>query len=257
MGRTIDRIVFTSIAAFGLFALYMDAFGIIPVAAVMTFVSMACLKKLAGLIPENPIRKIRRRRAAARERLLQISLKNSAEAHGEILSILESAYPAAMKGAVLSVVLHYPGSTALSPDDVLKAWKSHRSADRLIVATPARVGNEAVAISETLKAPVVRILDEDALASLICRMTPAADQTSAHENQASARSKRTLHSRFDSLRRTAAKARPVKCLMYAAFMYLLFFITGSAVYLVSGAILTFIPAAAVRLRSAPESLFPD
>ena len=247
MGRKIDRIVLTSAAALFLHILFMGAFNSIPISLFMTFIAMICLKKLSGLIPSEKFGRKRRARENARKILEEIALTDVSQAHERLSEILTKAFPADSGKYSLDLVLRHPTGSPLTPDDILARWKARRSCARLIIASPAKAGKEALLLTEKLASPKVLVLDGPALIPIIMKTAPVPEK--------SVPKRVTIKQRVSALHAAAARAKPIKCLRASALLTLVFFISGSPTYLAAAIILAFIAAVALKPRKTPKSLF--
>lgn len=250
MARKIDLIALTLTASAALWLIFMDAFGSIPIAAILTFITMISLRKIIFAIPWSNFSRPRRAKQAAANSLKNLTLKDPAEARREIAEIIKKSYPGEKQPYSLSIILRHPSGQPITPDEIIGEWKSRKSSHRLVIAATVKASKESLSLCESLENPKIRLIDAPGLISMLAKQNP-------DPKKAPTAPKRTLKKRLSSIFAAASRARPGKCSLYSILMALLFFLTASPAYLAACLVLIFIAAIALKHRSLPKTLFPE
>ena len=165
MFRIIDRAVFTTLGATGLYLFFLGAWDSVPLAAGLAF---ACEALLRGILRARPPRK-RPSRASLRAELLRLSGLPDAEAQAELTALVRTRWPE--EDFDLVPVLKHPEAT-LSSGDLLNAWKGNRASARLVVCATCPAEPRALTNARELKDPAVAVVDSRALSRLLRRTLP-------------------------------------------------------------------------------------
>lgn len=165
MGKTIDTIVFGGLAAAGLYLFFLNAWGSIPLAAVLAFL---CASMGRALLRTRP-RKKSPSAAQVREALLRLAGLEDEAAQAELSALVRMRWPD--ETFALAPVLKHPEAT-LSSGDILNAWKANRQAQRLVVCATCPAEPRALAYARELSAPAVAVVDSRSLSKLMRRALP-------------------------------------------------------------------------------------
>ena len=155
MGRKIDRFALLTLAAVVLYIVFLNAFGSIALACLLTFPVCAALiriwKKRAPLA--------RMTRFQAKEILRKWAYGSDEDARRELLPLIRS------DGKVIYLPRHPTASVGMG--DVFGTWKANRSEDHIVIAAPCYADSRARTFARTLEKPTVFIMDAPKLISAI------------------------------------------------------------------------------------------
>lgn len=247
MGHFIDRAALRVISAGTAYLFFMGAFGSIPIAAAAAFISLALIKKLTSRIPSGYIGRRRRRLARARSEVEALSLGDTEASAARIHNILSATYSGQLDGAAVYPILRHPSGRKLSADDIADAWRALHEYERAVIVSTAQADTGAAEIANRLHSPRLSLIDGVQLAGII-----AALSTYEYTAPVQKQKKRPLAS---AMLRSAGRAKAGKCIFTAGMMFLLFWISGSGVYLLGSLLMTSIAALSLRRRRLPRELF--
>lgn len=165
MGTHIDRIVFSLLGTAVLYLFFLNAWGSIPLAAVLALICAALARALIRMKPP------RRRPSAARLRgeLLRLAGLTDAQAQAEMAVLVKSRWPG--EDFALAPVLKHPEAT-LTGGDLLNAWKANREAEKLVVCATCPAEPRALAYARELRAPTVAVVDSRKLCRIMKKALP-------------------------------------------------------------------------------------
>ena len=239
MGIYIDRIVFTSLAAAGLYLFFLNAWGSIPLAMALAFACTVLGRRLIAVRP-------RRRQASlsrVRGELLRLAGLSDAQAQAELTALVKSHWPG--EDFALAPVLKHPEAT-LASGDLLNAWKANREAARLVVAATCPAEPRALSYARQLRSPAVAVVDSRTLSRLLRKALPP----EAPEPRQPIRQR---------LRHLAARVATVrvspKSALLAAAMLMLYLRGAGPLYLFGALLLLAHLGAAIAQRRVGKRLF--
>ena len=171
MGRTIDRLALSALAAIGYYLFFLNAWGSIPLACALAF---ACCLLTERVARGGRWRRLLPRRASsaqAGEALSRIAGMEDGAAQALLGELVRWRYPG--EDFALAAVLKHP-EASLSCGDVLGAWKANRGAERLVIAATCPCEPRAAVYARELAGPAVAVLDSRALIRRLRRRDPVA-----------------------------------------------------------------------------------
>ena len=237
MGRSIDRIIITTVTAAILYLVFAGLTGSILSAVMMTFAVMVIIRKLYSRIPPRPFSQKRRALREAETTLEQLALTDEASAREFLCSLGMST------NIRTEYVLRHPVAT-LTAADIASIWQKNHGIEKITVISLPYADLNAISLASRLKSPEIMITDGRALAHIIAAgntiITP--DSTYIKEYIPERRHVRML--------RAASKARTGKCTLTGLFMATIYFITGVSPYLFGSLILLFIAGISFKHRHA-------
>jgi len=247
MGKSIDSIVISIAAAAVMYALFIGATGSIMAAMIMTFISMCMLRKLAGRIPRSDRRG---RMVRARAAVETVSLMGEEAAESLLERLLESEYPGRISGMNVRYMLRHV-SEKISAGDIAGVYRAlPRSPDAVIIST-ANADSQARLLTTRLHNPEIRIIDGAVLEKLFAK------HPSLIPDGGTIFKKPRNDSRMRRMFSAASRAKAGKCAATGVFMCILYFISGTFVYLVGGCGLLLIAGISARARfSGRYAAFP-
>ena len=166
MGKRLDRIVFTALAAAGLYLFFLNAWGSIPLAGALAFLGVCAGRRLLARRPR------RASLARVRAEIARLAGLPDAQAQSELEALVRRRWPG--EDFALAPVLKHPEAT-LTPGGLLNAWKANREASRLAVAATCPAEPRALAYARQLSDPAVAVVDSRALARILRRTLPPED----------------------------------------------------------------------------------
>lgn len=170
MAAYIDRIVFSSLAAAGLYLFFLNAWGSIPLAMALAFACAALGRRLIAARPRRKHASLNR----VRGELLRLAGLPDAHAQAELTALVKSRWPG--EHFVLAPVLKHPEAT-LTSGDLLNAWKANREAARLVVAATCLAEPRARVYARQLRSPTVAVVDSRVLSQLLRKTLPPESPT--------------------------------------------------------------------------------
>lgn len=240
MGKSIDSFVISIAAAAVMYALFIGATGSIMAATIMTFISMCMLRKLAGRIPHSDRRG---RMLRARAAVETVSLMDNKAAESLLEMLLESEYPGRISGMNVRYMLRHV-SEKISAGDIAGVYRAFpRSPDTVIIST-ATADSQARLLAARLYNPEIRIIDGAALEKLFTK------HPSLIPDGGTIFKKPCTDSRMRRMFSAASRAKAGKCAATGVFMCILYFMSGTFVYLIGGCGLLLIAGISVRARFA-------
>jgi len=230
MGKWIDRAVLTSLAAAAFYLLFLSAFGSIIPAACMAFM---CCALLIHVRRGRPGRMTKRQ---AQTILEHWAYGPDDQARAQIELLIGTGKP----GEELVYLPKHPSAT-LSMTDAFSAWKSHRSAKKLILASVCYADGRARTFARTLQEPYVAILDAARLIPLI-RKSSIPVPHSPGRRRLAAKLRLTLSE--------LPSRRPwYKSLAAGTGLMLVYLLSGNAAYLALATAMLFLAGISIRSRA--------
>lgn len=229
MGRKIDRLALLTLAAVVLYIVFLNAFGSIALACIMTFPVCAALiriwKKRAPLA--------RMTRFQAKEILRKWAYGSDEDVRRELLPLIRSG------GKVIYLPRHPTASVGMG--DVFGAWKANRSEDHIVIAAPCYADGRARTFARTLEKPSVSIMDAPKLIPLIRKSGLPAPNAPLGRN---------LIYRFREMLAALPGRRPwYRNLLLGLAMMLIYLASGRAAYLILSVGMLLLAGIGVRMRA--------
>ena len=248
MGRGIDRLAATVLAAFAIYLFFLNASGRILPALIATFIAMALMRRLLAHIPTDIVGRKRRALRSAEDTLEQLALADPEAARDFLNSIVRSAYNDMPDGAAAHHILRHP-SSALTADDIISIWRRHPDAAHVLAISLPKADETALSLASRLRSPEIAVIDRAALARIIASADAKfkSDSTYIKEYIPERRRVRIL--------RAASRARAGKCALTGALMLALYLLTGTIPYIIGSLVLLFIAGVSAKHRRAPAGLF--
>ena len=247
MGFRIDRFALTVLLAGALYIFFISAMGSIPIAAAAAFLSMAILRKLSEKLPTDRIGRKRRNIKKAKAEMEELSLTSRSSVEKRIHEVLRSTYGDNLGGTIIYTFLRHPVCGRLTGDDVCRIWRDHKGDDRLLIVSTAKADPAAVQLAHRLSDPEIALIDGEQLVQLIAKCKPSPSGAFTRPMRRTGR--------LNAAARAAGRTNPVKCSMTAITMFILFWFTGTVVYLIGALMLAFIAGVSIRKKRAPRELF--
>lgn len=171
MGIYIDRIVLGALGTAGLYLFFLNAWGSIPLAAILAFVGVAAGRRALARRPG------RASLGRVRAEVMHLAGLSEAQAQAELASLVRWRWPG--EDFALAPVLKHPEAT-LTSGDLLNAWKANRNAARLVVAATCPAEPRALAFARQLSDPAVAVVDSRALSRILRRTLPPDRESRGH-----------------------------------------------------------------------------
>jgi len=228
MGHRIDKAVIIIAAALIMYSFFYSAAGSIPAAMLLTFISMCLLKKILPTLPKNTSKKRMRFANAALE---QLSLMNTSSAEKILRSLPELS-------AKNFLFLQFHPSRKTTADDIAAASRALSEIHNTTIVTLSTADRNARSLASKL---TINLIDGPTLAHILSKHPELIPQPSIIPETPAA-------TRLQRIFAAAQNASSGKCALTGAFMCLLFFTSGAAVYLTGGCLLIFIAAVSFRSR---------
>lgn len=230
MGKWIDRAVLVTLTAFGLYILFLQAFGSVYAAAGLSF---ACTLMIVRRRSHRGARYLLTRMQA--ETILQkLAYGDDGEAHSRIARLTGCS-----EEELVYLAKHPTASVGMS--DVFGAWKSNRDKPRLVIAAPCYADSRARAFAKTLREPSVEIADAS-------RLIPQLRKHGLDGLQSDRLSARL--SRMKKFFSDAPSRRPwPKNLLTGLFLLLLYLISGNILYLIASMVMLLLAGAGIRSQA--------
>lgn len=239
-GKIADRIMFTLLGGTLLYLFFLNAWGSIPLACALAFLS--CLS-MRFLIKKRPVRyKCTRRQAESI--LLSIAVSDDDSAHEALKDLIFKKYPG--ESCTLVPVLKHP-SASLSTGDVFSHWKKHRGEERLLIAATCVSDARAVMYANELRSPKVAVIDRRKLLRIIRTSCPPPEKTAPA----------SLITRLKSIPgRLSLRFSAPKNALFGVLFILMYLFSGNGVYLFSGLFSLFMFGCALPGFRIGKKLFP-
>ncbi|MBQ9951038.1 MAG: hypothetical protein IJO98_02720 [Clostridia bacterium] len=230
MGKWIDRAAMAALTALGLYILFLQAFGSVPAAAVLSFACTLMLVRRRSLRGA----KYRLTRMQAEAILQKLAYGDDAEARCRI-ALLTNCPEAEL------VYLGKHPTASVGTGDVFGAWKSHRGEQRLVLAAPCYADSRARAFAKTLREPSVEIADAAKLIPLLRKSGWDGQETGS------------FSARFSRLKAFCSDLpcrRPwPKNLLTGLFLLIFYLFTGNILYLIVSMGMLLRAGAGIRARA--------
>lgn len=232
MGKVIDRIVLYAVLGAALYLLFLAATGISAVSALLALA--CCFLLIRRTVRQQP--SARMTKAQALYTLEQLAYGDDVAAENQLAALLKP-------DADLSVCyLPRHPSASVSMADVFGAWKQHSGKSSVLLIAPCYADPKARTFARTLQAPAIEIADASRLLPLIRRSDIPPPRVF--------RGRALLMHIKDLLIALPMRRSCAKHALYGAFLFAVYWITGSAVYLFLAATSLFLAAAAWRMKRA-------
>ncbi|MEG1605003.1 MAG: hypothetical protein RR452_03305 [Clostridia bacterium] len=240
MSRRIDRIVTLICACVVALWLFLNATGHLPASLFLTCL-WGALAAWALDAYDRSKPGVKRREQAKRLRAAKALVLNWAMTPSEMdaRAHIVARYPECAR-CHFALLARHPSAPPLDASELLAIWRAHSGAPALLLAATGPVAPAAAQVASALTAPRVRLLDGAALSHVLAQSgLPIAE----------APLKRTRPRFF------LGRKRAPLMLLYALFMFVLYWLIGQILYLVLGLLL--LAACAVALHGArpPDRLF--
>lgn len=230
MGKWIDRAVITGLAGAALYILFLSTFGSIIPAASMAFVCCAILIRLSRR------RSGKLTRQQAKSILEGWAYGPDEEAQKKLAALISKADP---ESSLVYLPKH--PSAEFSVSDVFSAWKKHRGAQRLNLASPCYASGRAHIFARTLQEPCVTIFDAARLIPLIRK----SDIQAPHSPQ----SRILLHRLHMALSELPERRPWYKSLAAGIGLMFIYLISGLTAYLILATAMLFLAGVSIRRRA--------
>ena len=253
MGGKIDALARCLLGAALFFALYVRAFGSIPAAMGLAFVSCALGRHLGNGLRERLPRAPWTRRRELRKRALACleawAMLPDAELRGAVENALAALYPDAA-GSELVVLPRTAACPPLDCGECLALWRARRGEERLLIVCTGDADPRAQAFVRTLENPAVRLLERAQLAEGLARLPRLLPEKPV----AAAPRSGVCRLRLLSLLKVP-RARAARCLASGLGLLLGYALLGRGLYLAGGLGLILLAGLALRRKRLPERLF--
>ena len=255
MGRLIDRILLNALGAALCYLVYVNAFGSVPLACALAFVSMlltrraaAGARKWAASLPWTRRREAGKRATVWLEALARLP---EGEARAAVEALLEGLYPGGLEGVALELAQRPTACPPLNAAELYSRWQGHRADARLLVVCTGKAEAGAFALAESLTDPPARLLDGDSLRAALARhseLLPPEDPSP---------SKRRSASKLPFRLPLVPRERIPRCLLTGLGLVLGYALLGHPLYLLAGLALLLLSGLALRRKRAPARLFAE
>ena len=248
MGKIIDRVIGRTLTAVAFYLIYVNAFGSIPLACGLAFISCLLARRLAeglraALARTSLCRRqvVRRRIAAGLERWARMP---EAQARAELWDVLGRLYPDEVDPHLDLVVASRPaGCSPLRASECFALWQSHRDAGRLLIVCTGRAEPEAFALAQSLDAPRTRLLDGRQLSGALLKRPELVPEAPS------------MHSPRRRMRRRLGREYVRRSLFMGLSLLAGYALLGRALYLAAGLALLGLAGIGLRRPRRPERLF--
>jgi len=238
MGKKIDLVLLHLLTAAGGYLFYMGAFGNVPLALLLTFLTVAAAGKAVRCIAEKRKPGRRKRLARARSLIRQAARMPEEEGERRVWSVLERAYPDAAREKCVILLRAQP----LGEDGLLSFWRSRAGEEALAVAATCDIPRATRALAEELISPRVRLFDGEQLARLLARQNLPEDAPAP---------RRRGHFR-QAIAAGLERKRAGRNLLIGLSMLLLYRMNGRFLYFLSGLFLLGVGALSLLCPRLPE-----
>lgn len=248
MGKKIDLFVLQVALAAALYLYFRGAFQSRIVALILAllccFVLLRLGRRLLALMKNCRWMRRRAVKRSAHGAVMRLACLPEDEARSVVIALLNKSYGAVPE---LALVQQHP-SLRLSEERVFELWRAHRGSAQLAICATCRADDSCRALSASLRAPRVALVDASALEQLIC----------AHPEGLVAPQEKAARARLQ-LRRAAQllvnRRNAPRNLVLAASMLLLYLFSGNAVYLFCALALLLLALISLRHAPRPSKLF--
>ena len=229
------------------------------VCALFALIAAYCAFVVVSVVLEKkPKLSFRKRRAQASRRVKSFIYADTAEAHQRMYRLLSCRYPMSdplydngsirftfdgYRKGVLTVLQKFK----IGPDDILSAWRAHRSdqtLSTLVIAVPGRSEQDILVTAARLNQPSVLIFQQKQLRALSLEYEQEETPETAARRQRS----------FQTFRALITRRRARRYLLYAVFLFVYYILWGHWTYLLGSLALLTISAIGFQKPSEPETL---